>query len=98
MIRAAKHHEITTLSLFEPLMDAGDGAGAEAGFYFNCGVRNALPEHAGDLPSLGKLPDLRLREQVAEKLPAFIQAFKPVDSCVEIVDISCSCVFHTLPW
>ncbi len=97
MIEAAEHHEVAALALLEPLMDAGDGAGAETGFFFDCGIGNALPQHAGDLPPFGQLADFCLREQVAEELAALLEAFEPIDGRVQVVDISRSYVFHTLP-
>ena len=78
-------------------MDPGNGAGAETGlFLYDC-VGNTLPEHPGYFPPFRKLPDLCLREQVAEKLAAFIQTLQPVDRFVQIVNISGANAFHALP-
>jgi len=96
-IETPEHHEIAALSPLEPFVNAGDGTGTETGFLFDRGIGDSLPEHAGNLPSLGKFPDFSLGEQVAEKPPALPQALELVDGRIEIVDISRFDVFHALP-
>ena len=92
-----QHHGIAPFSLFKPFVDACDGARAQAGFFFDNSVGDSLREHAGDFPAFGEFTDLSFGEEVAEKLPAFVQALQPGDRYEQIVDIFLFEVSHTLP-
>ena len=96
-LKSLQHHCIAPFSLFEPFMDTCDGSGAQARFFFDNSVGNSLREHAGDLPAFGEFANLGFGEEVAQKLPAFLQALQPGDRYVQIVDIFLFKVSHALP-
>jgi len=96
-LKSLQHHCIAPFSLFEPFVDACDGPRAEARFFFDNSVGDSLGEHAGDLPAFGEFANLGFGEEVAQKLPAFLQALQPGDRYIQIVDIFLLEVSHALP-
>ncbi len=92
----SEHHREATLALFEPLVHAGDGAGAHSCLACDRRVGNAAREHLRGLPSSCELADLRLGQEIAEESTAFVHTLEADNRPIELVDIFLPDRFHAL--